>query len=221
MKNTLSLLCFITPLIAAGCASVPGERSVARDAAKPGAMGEYSALAIDGTNNRLASGSNSGRLSLRRLPQGEVQQEWQSHGKPITGIGFGRDGRYLVSAGLDGEIAVWSLAGKEIKRWKTDSPISSFVMSADQGGIVTGHRNGWVRHWRVRDHALLGERRVLAGEVKSLGIVENGAEIAIGDGGSRLLLWNLSQDKVRQFEDAPGLTRALAVIPKQELYGLR
>ncbi len=210
----------LVPLIVAGCSGqeVKPEPPM-KQLSNAGASGG-SALAINHKSDRLASGGWSGKLKVWNLPKGETQRIWQAHDKSVAGVAYGRDDQYVVSAGLEGEIAVWQPDGRLIKRWESGSPITAFVMAPSRSEVITGHQDGWVRHWRVRDHALLAERRVQKQEIRSLSVSLDGNEIAVADQGAHMSLWQPEKNLVKHFGRTPSYSRSLAFSPDgKSVYG--
>jgi WD40 repeat protein len=219
MNNRIRLALTLAPLLAAGCSSQPVKQEAPMKTLDNGGSGG-SALTINGSSNQLASGGWSGKVKVWNLPKGETFKEWQAHRESVAGIAYGRDDKYVVSAGYEGELAVWSPAGKRIKRWQTGSAITAFVMTPDKNEVLTGHKDGWVRHWRVRDHALLGQKKIRKDEIRSLSVSPDGSEIAIGDDSARLSVWQPEKDLLKHFERAPTYSRALAFSPDgNSIYG--
>ncbi|MBF0255663.1 MAG: hypothetical protein HQL47_04225 [Gammaproteobacteria bacterium] len=216
-KTHLALV--LMPFLAAGCTG-PDLKPEPPLKTLSNAGSGGSALAINNHSDQLASGGWSGKLKVWNLPKGETQKIWQAHEESVAGIAYGRDDRFLVSAGYEGEIAVWLPDGKLIKRWPSGSPITAFVMTPDRNEVISGHKDGWVRHWRVRDNALLAERRVHKNPIRSLGVSPDGADIAVADDSAHLSLWQPKQDQLKAYNRAPSYSRSLAFSPDgKSLYG--
>jgi WD40 repeat protein len=210
----------LVPFIAVGCTGT--ELKPAPPLKKLSNAGESggSALAINQKSDRLASGGWSGKLKVWNLPKGETQRIWQAHDQSVAGIAYGSKDQYLVSAGYEGDIAIWQPDGELIKRWASGSPITAFVMAPSRNEVVTGHKDGWVRHWRVRDNALLAARQVQRDEIRSLGVSPDGEEIAVADDGAHLSLWQPQKNLLKHFARSPSYSRSLAFSPDgKNVYG--
>lgn len=178
------------------------------------------AIAFNGVSDTVASGGNSGRIKLWELPDGQAKAQWKAHGDSVTGIFFLGEGGELVSAGYDGDVALWGKGGEAVRRWKTPSPITAFAILPQQNQAVTGHKDGWTRVWNLADGVLVAERQMQKGIIKSLAVSPAGDEIAAADGWSHMAIWRREGNEVKSYDSTPSHSRALAYSPDgQAIYG--
>lgn len=99
----------------------------------------------------------------------EVENEAQprGHSNTVMGLAFSPDGRWLVSAGLDGHIIVWDVAKRTALRITENvgrSPINALAISGDGARVVTGDAAGHVRIWDFVSGKLLRSSAPLPAE---------------------------------------------------------
>ncbi|MAT64423.1 MAG: hypothetical protein CMN57_02115 [Gammaproteobacteria bacterium] len=196
-----TLLIPVLSLALAGCAagvfsSRPGIPATVIHA---GVHSGGSALAFNPAETLLASGGWEGRVHLWSLPRGTRHTSWQAHAGSINGLAFLRGGTRLVSAGYDGRILVWDLQAGTHRGWHTESPVTSLAVDAARGLLASGHDDGQVRLWRIRDGRRLerfDQRRLHSRRVRGLAWNPARLELASSGGDGRVMLWRLSGDVV-------------------------
>lgn len=80
-------------------------------------------------------------------------------------------GGVLVSAGYDRRVILWNLQGRERASVRTASPVTGLAADPARGLLATGHDDGRVTVWRLRDASGLdrvAQRRLHAGRVRGL-----------------------------------------------------
>jgi WD40 repeat protein len=148
-----------------GCASTPRipANVILHDAHNNG----Y-ALAFDAESKTLASGGSEGRIRLWSLPEGKELAGWKAHASSLQGLQFLNRDRNILSAGYDGVLARWTLEGKLLQRRATPSPITDILADETAALVVTGHRDGHVRLWRMGDLSPLHDLPLHRGAVRAV-----------------------------------------------------
>ncbi len=72
------------------------------------------ALAVSPEGNVLACGSGNGNIALLELSTGRVLRRFKAHTAMINTLEFSKDGRFLVSEGIEGKIKVWDYPGNSL-----------------------------------------------------------------------------------------------------------
>jgi WD40 repeat protein len=169
-----------------GCASLPRipANVILHDAHNNG----Y-ALAFDDESKTLASGGSEGRIRLWNLPEGRELGGWTAHNGSLQGLHFLDHDREILSAGYDGVLARWTRDGKLLKRLATPSPITDMVADEATALVVTGHRDGHVRLWRLTDFSLLQDLPLHRGAVRAVAWHARTRQLASGGTDGRVFHW--------------------------------
>ena len=171
------------------------------------------ALAFDGRSNTLASGGSGGHLRLWRLPSGREIIGWRAHTGSVQGIHFVDQDRELLSAAYDGTIALWTRDGRLLKRLLTPSPVTDMAAAEVDDLIVTGHRDGHVRLWRLVDFSLIADLPLHHGAVRAVAFDARGLQLASSGKDGRVFYWRLGEQTPRALPAPPTDAWSLAFSP--------
>ena len=144
MNKSLSVLAALALLGVSACGALnPGRELpvLQYDRVHSGAE----ALDFDAASGLLASGGWDGGVALWRPGDAAPMLRFNAHDGYVQGVAFTR-GR-LVTAGADGMIQVWDRSGARIVQRDTGIPIDKMVVSGER--VVTAHRDGSLRSWRL------------------------------------------------------------------------
>ena len=174
----------------AGCASPPSipANVILRDVHNNG----YS-LAFDARSETLATGGSEGRIRLWRLPDGQELSHWQAHTGSLQGMQFLNRDQELLSAAYDGTLARWTKAGTLLQRIMTPSPVTGMAADETAATIVTGHRDGHVRLWRLADFSLIGDAHPHRGAVRAIAYHAATRQLASSGTDGRVFHWRLGE----------------------------
>lgn len=110
------------------------------------------AVAFSPDGKLLASGGYGGEIALWRVDPPESLGQLVNHRDSIRALAFVTQDR-LLSSGDDGRIILWdTAAGKPLGEEKSTAVTS---LSATADTVITGHRDGFLRHWKLPDLVLL------------------------------------------------------------------
>jgi WD40 repeat protein len=130
-------------------------------------------------------------------------QSLEGHESIITQVAFRRDGKHLVSSGVDQTVRVWEVAtGKEVVTLHEEDATLSVAFSPDGLHVVSGSEDHTVKLWSPWDNPV----QTLPTSVKRVNNVEfspDGRHIAGGD-----TVWDAASGKVvRTLERGQGNDR--------------
>jgi COMPASS component SWD3 len=106
-------------------------------------------LTFSRDSQMIVSGSDQ-RIKIWDVSTGEVKHSFFGHPAWIQGLVITADNQFLLSAG-DTRIKIWNLqTGENLGAMVADtSTIRSMVLSQDGTTLVTGHRQGTVKVWKL------------------------------------------------------------------------
>jgi WD40 repeat protein len=183
------------------------------------AHGSGSTLAIDARSEILASGDKGGQLRLWRLDDGAAVAGWRAHRGTINGIHFLPHGR-LLTAAYDGRISEWDLSGRLVRNWDTGSPINHMVADSGHGLILTGHKDGSVKLWRLVSGELARVWQVHSKGLFAVALDAERGRIAASAPGGVLAYGAITGPNIRYLASSRGKTKTLAFSPDgNHLYG--
>ncbi|MCR4300992.1 MAG: hypothetical protein NUV51_05225 [Sulfuricaulis sp.] len=196
-------------LILSGCASPPRVPAniILRDVHNNG----Y-ALAFDSHSKILASGGSEGRIRLWALPNGTEITGWSAHDGSLQGLQFLMRDQVILSAGYDGILARWSRDGTLLQRLATPSPIIDMALDEATALVITGHRDGFVRLWRLSDFSVIRELPIHNGAVRAVAYHPATRRVASGGTDGRVFHWVLDE-KPRSLPFPPTDAQDLAFSP--------
>ena len=175
-------------LMLTACAGQP--EAVAPDVVRTRAHNGGSTVAFSLSGELLASGGWEGGVIIWRLPGGEPLYRWQAHQDSVNGVVFTDNDRHVVTGGYDGWLAEWTPGGTALRRVMSPAPITCMAASIRGDRLITGHEDGSVRIWRLRDLSLLEERRLHRGNVKSVAIDATDGRYASSGSDGAVYLWS-------------------------------
>jgi WD40 repeat protein len=173
------------------------------------------ALHFDSASSLLASGGWDGEVAVWRVGEAKPLLRFEAHESHVQGITFAK--RWLLTAGSDGLLKVWDPSGAPIAEQDTGTPIDKMIANGDR--VVTAHRDGTLRFWRLPHLEPEGEILLHDGSVASLSGHAPSGRIASGGYDGRVFLLN-KVGPPQELDAPPTDARSLAFAPDGErLYG--
>jgi len=185
-RRLIGIAGVITAMWLAGCAIPPRipANIILRDVHNNG----Y-ALAFDHESKMLASGGTEGRIRLWSLPDAKEIIGWQAHHGSLQGLFILKHPSEIISAAYDGVLARWTRGGVLVRRTETPSPILDMALDENTGRVITGHRDGHVRQWRLEDFTLIQDQLRHSGEVLAVAYHPGTQRLASSGSEGTVYLW--------------------------------
>ena len=139
---------------------------------------------VSSDGSTFALGSQKGEVRLLDLRSGRVRRLQGSHDGSVVRMGFTRDGRTLVTSGVDAMLIVWDVSAREVRE------------------TLSGHANGWI--WGL-DVSAAGRTAYSAGE--------DGRSFVWDLAGDRRLVRPFAADRPFVPDDGNMLPRGLTLSP--------
>jgi len=94
-------------------------------------------LALSPDNSLIAASANDGRVYLWNAQEGWTRTSLRGHRRSVVGVAFTPDSRTMISAGADGEIRMWDVGTREVRK-TIDAGTQLNDLSLSSDGSVAG-----------------------------------------------------------------------------------
>jgi eukaryotic-like serine/threonine-protein kinase len=154
----------VTPPVIGGAQPAVAEDSLKSKFVLPGKAGAILSAALTPDGKTLATGIESGRISLWDVAGQKVRfdmhppmaDQQPAHRGVVWAVDFSADGSQLISAGDDSMVMVWEVAsGKRVKALPVGNSIRSAAVSPSGGWVAVGDRVGTVRVFDLAEDRLV------------------------------------------------------------------
>ena len=187
--------------ISAATLASPGDSALPSGAPEPAASG-FDALAFHPNGKFLATvrPGEAPQIALWDIASGETRFLPSFSGSGVNHLVFSPNGEALASATRQGEIRLWDLVSRALRRIlgsETDAAVSDVVFSRDGRLVASVAEDATVRLWDAQVGSLLS---VLSGGqqgVARLAFSPDGAVLAGGRRDGEITLWDVNSGQVR------------------------
>ncbi len=110
------------------------------------------------------------------------------HGDAVAALLPMRDGRHVVTGGLDGSLRCWDLEGdpaKPIQVLQSDSPVGTLALAEVEGDVLSFHPGGYLIGWRPLADEVLGRDVIADGPLPAFAVSRGGRWLAWVEPGIR------------------------------------
>jgi WD40 repeat protein/serine/threonine protein kinase len=163
------------------------------------AQGWVTALALDRSNTRLATGDRDGMVRIWNFQSGELVYELSGHTGRITSLAFSPDGDRLISGSEDKNARVWDTTNgtERFLLKKHSAPIRAVAYLPDGKRVMTGGEDFHTYEWGSETGELLNnyaDRQA----VQDLVLSPDGKIMAAGLRERMVELWDVTTKKPLQ-----------------------
>lgn len=134
-----------------------------------------------------------GSVRQTRIDNGTLSVEhwWRAHYVPIVDVRVTPDREHLITAAIDGRVAIWSLNSRRLEHsWIThDEGLVSIEINADGRRLATSGRSNVLRIWNLETHQLIRECRGHDQVATALAFHPRTGELYSGASDRRVLVW--------------------------------
>jgi hypothetical protein len=171
----------------------------------PGKAGAILSAAITPDGKTLATGIESGRISLWDVDNQKVRfnlrppmaDQQPAHRGVVWAVDFSADGTQLISASDDGMVKVWEVAGgKQVKSLPIGTSVRSAAVSPTGGWVALGDRFGTVRVFDLSEDKLVLEYQQET-TVNGVAFARDGLTLASAGTDGSVILWDIPGNRQR------------------------
>lgn len=157
--------------------------------------GQVQAIALDEAHDRILVAGNGGTIEVLKRKDGSLIQSLQFHNGSISSLVVSRDGKYFLSAGLDGKVARWSLESMavDIPGGAEGIAITAVAFGENSDVIVFAADDGVVHYWDLRNASRVLELAQVVGGSSRPCLAVNGSDsvAVVGGADGRITVWGL------------------------------
>ncbi len=160
----------------------------------------------------VAATDPAGTIHLYALAGGPPR-ELPGHTGLVTGLAFSRDGRTLLSAGVDATLRLWDVERGTVTVVQVGRPVHA--LAADPSGrlVATGDDQGGVRLWLAADGAPVRALPGARADVLVLAFSPDGTRLASGQRDSSVSWWDVGSGAGHSLAGHVSWLSALAFSP--------
>jgi WD40 repeat protein len=148
-------------------------------------------FSLDG--KMVAAGTGDATIFVWETATGKELRQFAENGAEVECVAFAPDGKTLAAGSQDGTVRIWELATGKTIQLLPGHPgyILSVAFAADGKTLAVG---SWmtVRLWELASGRERGRLDGQHGDVFSLALSLNGQVLAAGNGGTTVLLWDMT-----------------------------
>nr|MBF6613202.1 PD40 domain-containing protein [Chloroflexota bacterium] len=152
-----------------------------------------------------------------------LQSPLEGHTAPVNRASFSPDGRFVLTAGVDGTAKIWESGSGRVARTLASGSgsVAAAVWSPDGKFVATGGAGGAIRIWNASSAQILYTLQTGANSVASLAYSPDGRSIAAGTGSGIAQIWDAGgAGQLRAFKVGIGSLSSVAYSPDGRLIAI-
>ncbi|WP_293354888.1 MULTISPECIES: hypothetical protein [unclassified Microcoleus] len=200
----------------AGSLTEPQVRLKGKEEKQEAHQNSIRSVAVSPDSQLIATGSHDQTMRIWKpnSPNGELVAVIPAQEGVVSRVLFTADGRRIVTADWEGNVAIWDLAGQLIRKWEKVHPtqIRGLGVTKDGKWIVTADLNGNVK---ILDDSGSTKREFFSYQsgVNELTVSPDGQLIATGGMDGTVKLWDFQGRQVAEFRNPKGWIWGIAFSP--------
>ena len=174
-----------------------------------GAGAQLFTVAISSDGQTVAAAGESGTLVLFDVKTGQLRQPLQGHTDHVLAVVFHPYQPWLISAGKDQQIIIWSLVtGKPILQWQAPYEVNVLALSPSGKQLASGGADNRIILWNPQTGQIRKEFQAVEGEaveINDLAFAPQGRQLVSATSDNKVTLWDLvKRQKIRTFSGHTG-----------------
>jgi serine/threonine protein kinase len=159
-----------------------------------GRSGQIWSLVVSPDHSLLASGTDSGKVQIWRVENGEPLWTIQAHTQSVRSVAFSPAGDIIASGAYDGSVRLWRVRdGVSIGTIGDGTrDVRSVAFSPDGASLAIGLESGVVQLRRVSDNSLLYELVGHSAKVNEVAFSPDGGTLASASSDLTVRLWSMA-----------------------------
>ncbi|GBG72542.1 hypothetical protein CBR_g12113 [Chara braunii] len=171
-----------------------------------GSLGSIMDIAISLDNKGVLGAGTDHKIMLWDVDSGRERHVLTGHTEKVCSVDFSKaDRRRAVSSAYDRTINVWDLhRGYGIQTILTHSNCNALCLTPDGAMICTGHTDGHLRFWEMKNGVLVNEVPAHSRAITSISVSQGGTSILTNGRDNVLNVFDLRTFEARCTLRAPG-----------------
>lgn len=152
-----------------------------------------------------------------------LQSPLEGHTAPVNRASFSPDGRFVLTAGVDGTAKIWETGSGRVARTLASGSgsVAAAVWSPDGKFVATGGAGGAIRIWDASSAQILYTLQTGTNSIASLAYSPDGRSIAAGTASGIAQIWDAGgAGQLRAFKVGIGSLRSVAYSPDGRLIAI-
>ncbi|TFG09619.1 WD40 repeat domain-containing protein [Candidatus Thorarchaeota archaeon] len=155
-------------------------------------------LAVAPGGRKGAAGSRDGQIKVFSTKSLKCIRNLSAHTRDVSGLGFARNGKHLVSVGWDGSCYLWDMKEYSLinEILHTKERMRCLAIGPDINRIFIGLHSGTIKSLSLDEPNRVTDLNAHSDVVTSLSLLPSGTHLVSGGWDRRVNVWNLVTGEV-------------------------